>query len=360
MLLRYFLLSAVLFLLLLPVNVHAKISPTNVAAGMQPKLSIDAKGTVRVVFGRADSIFCITSDNNCQSFTQPVFVGYVKQMHLGMSRGPEIASSNHYTIITAMDRPGNIHSFILQHATGEWKYQGLINDTALTAPEGLMSVTTGNKDDFYATWLDIRRNKANNLCFASLHAGNPNWAQNRFAYLSPDGHICECCRPSIAVRDKKVVIMFRNWIAGSRDLYVVTSEDAGADFGVAVKAGFDTWQLNACPMDGGDVMIDPSKNIHTVWRRRDSVYYCTPGKKEMTVTKGKLCSFVKTRNVQTNPLMILQENNTLIIRRQDKPINVEVGSGSFAKAALLSNGSLFCIWENDHQVFWRTMSQSLN
>src|SRR3954453_21969998 len=82
-----------------------------IAAGQQPEVFVNKKGEVRIAFGRSDSIFCVTSIDMGISFTEPEFVGKVVEMHLGMTRGPQIASSSNFSLITAIDKRGNIHTF---------------------------------------------------------------------------------------------------------------------------------------------------------------------------------------------------------------------------------------------------------
>src|SRR4051794_21296588 len=78
-------------------------SVTTIAIGRQPQASIDNAGIIRVAYGNNDSIFCVTSVNKGQSFSAPVLVGVIKKMHLGMARGPQLACSAHFSVITAMD-----------------------------------------------------------------------------------------------------------------------------------------------------------------------------------------------------------------------------------------------------------------
>src|SRR5260221_5370527 len=83
-------------------------SEKTIAIGSQPQISTDNKGIIRVVFGREDKIFCATSNDKGVTFSQAVLVAQVPKMHLGMSRGPPLASSNNYSVITAQDQSGNI------------------------------------------------------------------------------------------------------------------------------------------------------------------------------------------------------------------------------------------------------------
>jgi hypothetical protein len=111
-----------------------------IAAGAQPQISVDPTGTIRVVLGRNDSVFCATSVDQGSTFSTPVLVARVSGMHLGMARGPQIASSAKTSLITAMDKSGDIHFFQLDNKIGKWESKGYVNDLRSSAPEGLMGL----------------------------------------------------------------------------------------------------------------------------------------------------------------------------------------------------------------------------
>jgi hypothetical protein len=121
-------------------------------------------------------------------------------------------------------------------------------------------------------------------------------------------HVCECCKPSIAVRGSHVVIMFRNWLKGSRDLYFVSSENGGKNFSEARKIGNGTWPLKGCPMDGGGVFIDSNDQIHTAWQREGHVFYAQPEQPEQKIGDGR--SVGLNGNIAT-----WQEGSDLMIHR---------------------------------------------
>src|SRR6476620_9685371 len=100
-------------------------------------------------------------------------------------------------------------------------------------------------------------------------------------YASPDTTVCECCKPSVAVKGNNVFVMFRNWLNGNRDLYLIQSSDGGIKFGEAKKLGIGSWALNGCPIDGGNVVIDKDGNPLTVWNRKGIIYACRPGQEEI-------------------------------------------------------------------------------
>ena len=279
-------------------------------------------------------------------------------MHLGMTRGPQIASSAKYSVVTGIDKSGNIHFFQLTHSSNKWEYKGTINDIPFSAPEGLMSIAADTKDNFYAVWLDVRQNRRNNICFSSLSGKTSKWKKNDLVYISPDGHVCECCKPSIDVKGAKVAIMYRNWLKGFRDLYLITSENEGKSFKEAQKLGLGTWKLDGCPMDGGDIRVDNNGMIHTVWRREGLVYYCKPNEREINVTKGKACSIAAYKTNNKLLVITLQEGENVKLVGLNNQKEINVGRGKFLKSIVLNNKEVLCVWEQDNSIRFTKVSIS--
>ncbi len=317
--------------------------------GQQSQISTDSKGVVRIVFGRKDSIFCAASVDNGKTFVKPVLVAVVPGMHLGMARGPQLASSANYSVIAAMDKKGDIHFFTLNHAAVRqgWKRKGYVNDIRLSAPEGLMNIAADKQDNFYAVWLDMRIGKTNNIYFSSLNAKDGKWHKNTLAYQSPDGHVCECCRPSIAVQGSSVAIMFRNWLMGSRDLYLVRSANQGKTFDAAQKLGNGTWKLNACPIDGGDLAFNANNSISTTWRRKGNIYYTKPGENEIDLGTGRDCSISIIGN---QPLVAMSDNGTLKLKYIGTNKEINIGKGNYLKVTGLPDHQLLCVWEEENAI----------
>ncbi|MDO3627744.1 hypothetical protein [Mucilaginibacter sp. BT774] len=319
-------------------------SEITISKGQQPQISTDNAGVIRVVFGQTDSIFCSTSLDKGSSFSKPVLVGVVSKMHLGMARGPQLASSAHYSVVTAMDQSGNIHFFMLNHKKGLWQNEGMVNDIKGSAPEGLMNIACDNQDNFYAAWLDLRLNKRNNIFFSSLPAGHTQWLKNKLVYQSPDEHVCECCRPSITVKGSNVAIMFRNWLSGSRDLYLTTSANKGKIFNAATKLGSGTWKLNACPMDGGGLNFNADNTINTTWQRQGVVYYCKAGGNEKELGKGRDCS-ISTGSGQT--IVAMGDAGELKYKNVQTNQETIVSKGSYLKTHILPGNKVLCVWEEN-------------
>ncbi len=336
-------LIALLFAFLSVSNASAQ---TMLAPGEQPQIAVDSKGIIRLVFGQKDKILYATSTDKGKTFSKPVIVGEVAKMHLGMTRGPQLASSKDYSIVTAMDQPGNIHSFRLTHKTGKWEKISNVNDSDASAPEGLMSIAADDNNNFYAVWLDLRENRKNNIAFASMRA-NSKWTANKFAYKSSEDHVCECCKPSIAVKGSNVAIMFRNWLKGSRDLYLVNSSNSGQSFSEAQKLGKGTWPLKGCPMDGGGLYVDSKGEIHTAWQRDGQIYYAKPGEQEQKIGDG--------RHVGMDGNLVTWESGSDLIV---KPINDEkrnIGEGTALKVVEFNDKSILAIWEKDDQILFKKL-----
>ncbi|HEY4206554.1 MAG TPA: hypothetical protein VGM31_07075 [Puia sp.] len=350
-----------LFLYLLPINPSATGGQHSIGDGgqhsigdgEQPHISRDTKGIIRIVYGQKDKIFCAASSDNGASFSSAVLVAQVPGMHLGMSRGPQIASSDRYSIITAMDKSGNIHCFRLGNSSKSWQELGNVNDLKGSCPEGLMSIAADMNDNFYAVWLDIRTGKKNEVYFSSLPVNAHQWSANTLIYQSPDGHVCECCRPTVYAEGKEVAVMFRNWLNGSRDLYLLSSSNKGRNFANAQKLGEDSWQLNGCPMDGGGLAIDASGAIHTVWQRKGFVYYCRPGDKEINMGKGRECSL--TLDGRT-PILSMQDGDALELIKPAQRKTIPVGNGSFLQSLALPGDNILCAWENNKTIQYKKLS----
>ncbi|MFL5787726.1 MAG: hypothetical protein ACJ748_06715 [Flavisolibacter sp.] len=327
-----------------------------IARGKQPEITLDSKGVVRIVFGRNDSIFCTTSHDKGANFSVPDLVGHIPKMHLGMSRGPQLASSANYSVITAMDEKGNINWFLLDHQNGKWINKGLINDQKGSAPEGLMGLAADDQDHFYAVWLDLRLNKHNNICFSSFSIKDARWSANKFIYQSPEGHTCECCKPNIAVRGNHVAVMFRNWLRGSRDLYVAESFNSGKTFSKPEKLGIGTWKLNGCPMDGGGLVIDDYNQVLTTWQREGVVYYCKPHEKEITIDKGKISSISSQKS---KVICSYQKEDEIRIKDIITGKDQVVSKGSFSKSIILPDQSILLVWEKDQSIQFKKLPSFL-
>lgn len=322
------------------ISIIPLLSIAQTLTGKQPNLAIDPKGVVRMVYGSGSKIYCSTSTNKGETFSKPVLVADLPDMHLGSSRGPQIASSNSKSVIVAIDKPGEIHAYKLNHQSNKWVEIKSVNDRPHSAPEGLIAVTADNLDNFYTVWLDVRLEKMNNVFFSSLSDNSISWHQNQLVYKSPEGHTCECCKPNIIATDQKIAISFRNYMMGARDIYFTTSINGGKSFSIPQKAGSGTWPLEACPMDGGGIAIDKSGAVTTAWRRKNEVFLSTGSKNEIKIGTG--------RNVSSSKGYVAwQDNNQIKVYRKGKLINL--GQGVYPRIYSFGNKAI-CVFEEQEII----------
>jgi hypothetical protein len=135
------------------------------------------------------------------------------------------------------------------------------------AKEAFVSLASNENGEVYAVWLDLRNNNKNKIAGAKSSDGGATWSRNKIIYTSPDGTVCECCKPSVEMGNRVIAVMFRNWLNGNRDLFITKSVDGGQSFDKVMQLGEGNWKLNACPMDGGALIINNDNTITTVWRR---------------------------------------------------------------------------------------------
>ena len=212
------------------------------------------------------------------------------------------------------------------------------------AKENLMALAADG-DDAFAVWLDLR-DRHNKIFGAKSTDGGKHWSKNMMIYASPDSTVCECCKPSVVFKGDNVYIMFRNWLNGNRDLYLVRSGDGGATFDKAQKLGNGSWALNGCPMDGGSLVVDRHGNVQTVWNRQGIIYACEPGSGEIKLGEGRNCT-METVNGK-NVYAWVEDGNVIVLK--PRGMKEKLGKGQLPLIRALGNEHILCIWENDKQI----------
>ncbi len=337
----------VLLFVVLNISFKAPSPIFTIATGHQPQISMDKLGVIRIIYGDSDKIYCATSLDNGATFPDIQKIGEIKDMHLGNSRGPQVASSINYTLVSAMDKKGAIHTFQLAHQSGKWTKVAFVNDVSGTALEGLMGIASDNYDNFYAVWLDLRDDKNNKICFSKTTNQGKSWSENKIVYKSPYKTVCECCKPSIVVSQSKVFIMFRNLLNGSRDLHLLQSDDLGINFNKPVKLGNGTWKLNGCPMDGGGLVVNSNNEVETIWQREGLVYFSKLNEEETQIGLGRNCSISDAEK----PILSWQDGKKLKVKDTNQNDVFEIGEGSSIKTIRATDNKVLCAWEKEGKIF---------
>jgi len=307
-----------------------------------PNLAKDNSGNIHLVFGNGDSILYSSSFDKGKTFSTPTLIAILPRLAASHMRGPQIAVTTRGICVTACNDLGDIFS-LTKDGSGKWSLSGKVNDTDTTAKENLMALCADG-DNAFAVWLDLR-DKHNKLFGAKSIDGGKTWSKNIMVYASPDSTVCECCKPSVIVHGNNVYVMFRNWLNGNRDLYLIRSGDSGKNFEQAQKLGSGSWALNGCPMDGGGLTIDKSGTIETVWNRKGVIYACQPGMEERQLGKGKNCTIesVDGKNIYA----WVEEGNVVVTRDEEK---TNLGKGQLPVIKAVDDNHILCVWEADKQI----------
>ncbi|MDQ3329676.1 MAG: glycoside hydrolase [Planctomycetota bacterium] len=248
-------------------------TPSSLAEGRQPRLASGENGNVYCVFGAGEDVFCARSADGGATFSAPSKVANHPGLMLGMRRGPRIAVTGDSVVVTAISSSdGNLVAWRSADRGETWSAAARVNDVERVCREGLHDMSADSSGVIGVAWLDLR-NRGTQLWSSFSKDGGVTWSENRLVYRSPDGSICECCHPTIASHDGHWSVLWRNSVAGNRDIYVSVSPEGTANFGDATRLGDETWTLAACPMDGGDLAAG-SRGAWAVWRR-DAVCYAT-------------------------------------------------------------------------------------
>jgi hypothetical protein len=314
-----------------------------IASGQMPNIAKDNTDDLHLVYGTGDSLMYSFSDNNGNSFANPSLISVLPKLAASHTRGPQIAVTSEGLVLTACNDLGDIFSYV-KNTSGKWQQSTRVNDVDTVAKENLMALAADGQNAF-AVWLDLR-DKHNKIFGARSSDGGKTWSNNILVYASPDTTVCECCKPSVVMKGNNVYVMFRNWLDGNRDLYLIQSSDGGANFGQAQKLGNGSWALNGCPMDGGSLVLNNNGQILTVWRRKAKIYAASPGTPENEIGEGRGCTL---ETVNGKNIYAWTENGEVVVMKP-QGMKTNLGKGQFPVIKAVSNGQILCVWENDKQI----------
>lgn len=245
-------------------------------AGSQPQLA--ARGAeVYLAFGAGDVVSVARSTDGGATFAQPVALAPAGKLALGAHRGPRIAVTRDAVLVASIagakggGADGDVRLYRSTDRGRTWSAPTVVNSVPGAAREGLHGLAANTAGVVAIAWLDLRQ-KGTRIYAAVSRDHGVTWRET-LVYAAPAG-VCECCHPSVAVGDDgRIAVMFRNHLEDRRDMYVVESRD-GATFAAPVKQGIGSWPLEACPMDGGGMAIDPA-GTYAVWRREMTIFAST-------------------------------------------------------------------------------------
>jgi hypothetical protein len=318
----------------------------------QPQLAA-AHGTVAMTFGSGSSIYFTSSSDQGLTWKLPAKVAEASTLALGRHRGPRIAILEGALVISAVvggvgtKQADTLTAFRSLDRGKTWTPAGVINDVPQSAREGLHAMAAAPDGSLFAVWLDLRA-KGTQLYGAKSTDGGMTWSKNVVVYTSPDGTICQCCHPSLTVDTSgRIWAMWRNVIDGSRDFYAASSAD-GVHFGEARKLGEGTWKLDACPMDGGGLVVDDEK-VTSAWRRDGDIFLSEPGVAERRIGAGKDVALAHTSKGGTYLVWTRDGGIQALTRKSAGAIPI-AAEGGFATIIALEDGGALAAWETHDAI----------
>ncbi len=330
----------------------------------QPQAFAGSDNAIHLTFGVRDQVYYARAEQG--QFNQPQIAAQVPNMSLGMRRGPRIAANQHAIVITAIGgaqgkgKDGDVLAYRSTDGGRTWTGPVRVNDTEASAREGLHAMTCTDDGTFWCVWLDLRA-KRTELYAASSTDGGLKWSHNRLIYQSPERNICECCHPSITSSGKQIQILFRNSLAGNRDMYIVGSNDAGETWSKAKRLGLEHWELNACPMDGGMLAMNAEGQTTAVWRRGGTVYASRDlSDPEMLLGKGEQ-SWIAITGQQPHVVWTKSREGELLYSKLDGQAPKKLADNARDPVVVASNKSqrAVVLWESRHGERTVITSQSL-
>jgi hypothetical protein len=322
-------------------------APTPEVQYKQPQVAADRRNTV-VAFGSGNAIYVAASADQGRSFRAPVKVAEPGMLSLGRHRGPRVTLTSDAIVVSAIagekgrGADGDVLAWRSLDGGATWSAGVRVNDVAGSAREGLHAMAA-RRQTVFAAWLDLR-SQGTKVYGSVSQDGGATWSKNVLVYQSPDGSVCECCHPSVGIDALGAIhVMFRNSLAGSRDLYLAQSTDGGKSFASATKLGSATWKLNACPMDGGGMAVGSHGGVVSVWRRDKAVFTASDDRIETRIAMGKDPAVAGGHFAWTG------DGGVWVAGPGEAPRLVGAG-GAYVHLADIPGGGVVAVWEKDAAV----------
>lgn len=329
----------------------------------QPQMAASGD-TVAMVYASGRSILFAKSKDQGATFSKPSIIAEMPILPASRHRGPRVTFSGKTLVVTAiggktlatgphahgLPADGDLFAWRSTDGGSTWAGPVTVNDVPGAAREGLHALASNAGGTLATAWLDLRSKGTRLYASISKDAG-ATWSKSTLVYESPDGSICQCCHPSILATGRgEFTVMFRNALDGKRDMYLATLRN-GEVTGAPRKVGTKSWEINACPMDGGGIAMANGK-IVTAWRRGEELFLAPVGKEETKIGTGKDVALV-TQNGKSYAVWINQSKVEASVDGQTTAIG---SSGAFPSLVALPSGAVLAAWEESGSIAVRRVN----
>ena len=104
--------------------------------------------------------------------------------------------------------------------------------------------------------------------------------------------------------------------------------------------------MNACPMDGGGLVLDAQGKLQSAWRRDGTVFLAPAGGKEAALGKGKNVTLAVTK---AGPYAAWQDGMNVVVKKPGAARAAVAGMGAFPVLAS-SGDAVFAAWEHSGSI----------
>jgi hypothetical protein len=134
-------------------------------------------------------------------------------------------------------------------------------------------------------------------------------------------------------------------------LYLLQVQD-GKVVSKPAKVGSGTWNINACPMDGGGLVYNNGQLI-SAWRRENDVYLSEPGRPEERIGTGVDIALAAGAG---QPFVAWQKAGKVMAWHAGKTETLAEQGGGFPALVSLPDGGALAAWEADGAIATRRLA----
>ena len=245
-------------------------------------------GTVWIVWSVAGRVYVSTSHDHGASFAAPVAISEPAEAidDNGEAR-PKLLATRGGALVVAygqrVDKRYNGKLFISRSSDGGHSFskpQAMLDGIGQRFPT-LMEAPDGR---VYAAWLDTRNQVAAKAAGREYHDTGVAVAWSEDGGASFTGkqiladYSCDCCRLAVALdHDGLPVYAWRHVFGKNLRDHVVAKLSADGSTLALHRVSEDQWAIDACPMHGPSLAVDPSGGWHVAWytagKQRQGLFY---------------------------------------------------------------------------------------